>query len=383
VTGGDPTGSRSDDAWMGLAIEQARQALGRTAPNPSVGAVIVRDQRLLGEGRTQPVGGPHAEVEAIRAAALAGHTDLGGATLYVTLEPCCHWGRTPPCTDAILASGVSRVVVGVVDPYPPMRGKGLARLRAAGVQVELGARAAECAELVLGFTRTLTRGLPEVTSKVACSLDGSIATAAGESRWITGELARADGHGLRASHDGILVGIGTALADDPSLTCRVPGGRDPVPVVLDSDLRLPLGARLLAGARPAVIVCADDAPRRALPAEVVRVPRGPDGHVDPIEALRAVAARGLHRVLVEGGARVHRALLDARLVDTLHLYLAPALIPGGRPWLHPDPPLEPLGAAPRLGPPREVLPLGDDLRLTWRLRHRADRLELGDSAFGG
>lgn len=373
---------RTDDAWMGLAIAQARQALGRTAPNPSVGAVIVRGDQLLGQGRTQPVGGPHAEVEAIRDAVLAGHGDLRGATLYVTLEPCCHWGRTPPCTDAILAHGVSRVVVGVVDPYPPMRGKGLARLRTAGVEVELGVRAVECAELVLGFTRTLTRGLPEVTSKVACSLDGCIATASGESRWITGELARADGHRLRACHDGILVGIGTALADDPSLTCRVAGGRDPVPIVLDSDLRLPLGARLLAGSRPAVIVCADDAPRRSLPAEVVRVPRGPQGHVDPIEALRGVAARGLHRVLVEGGARVHRALLDAQLVDTLHVYLAPALIPGGRHWLHGDPPLESLESAARFGAPREVQPLGDDLRLTWRLLHRADPPPVGAEGSG-
>jgi diaminohydroxyphosphoribosylaminopyrimidine deaminase/5-amino-6-(5-phosphoribosylamino)uracil reductase len=360
----------SDAAFMDLALARAERALGRTAPNPPVGAVLVRDGLVLGAGHTQPVGGPHAEVEAIRDAQRAGFTDLRGATLYVTLEPCCHWGRTPPCTDAILREGLGRVVVGVVDPYPPMQGKGLARLRSAGVDVELGVRSEACAAMVLGFTRTVTRGLPEVTAKVAASLDGSLATARGESRWITGPAARDDGHLLRSRHDAILVGIGTVLADDPRLNCRVEGGADPVPVVLDTELRVPLTARLLTAGRPAVIVCATDAPVRALPAEVVRVARGADGHVDPEAALREIARRGLHRVLVEGGASVHRALLDARLVDTLHLYLAPTLIPGGRRWLAPDPPLDALGEATRLGAPAGVAPLGDDLRITWRLAHR-------------
>ncbi|TVQ92798.1 MAG: bifunctional diaminohydroxyphosphoribosylaminopyrimidine deaminase/5-amino-6-(5-phosphoribosylamino)uracil reductase RibD [Deltaproteobacteria bacterium] len=360
-----------DGHFMQMAIEEARQALGRTAPNPSVGALVVRDGVVLGAGRTQPVGGPHAEVEAIRAAREAGH-ELVGATLYVTLEPCCHWGRTPPCTDAILSAGLSRVVVGVVDPYPPMRGKGLSRLRAKGVEVLLGVEAVACAEVVLGFTRTLTKGLPEVTSKVACSLDGRIATSTGESQWITGALARRDGHGLRASHDAILVGIGTAIADDPRLTCRDGRGPDPVPVVLDTELRLPLEARLLTAGRPAVVVCADDAPRRALPAEVIRVPRASAGGVDPVQALRALAAQGLHRVLIEGGAGVHRTMIEARLVDTLHLYLAPMLIPGGRGWIAEHPALSHLGDARRFGAPAQILPLDSDVRLTWRLDHRLD-----------
>ncbi len=358
-----------DHRFMGLALDEARAALGRTAPNPSVGAVLVRGDQVLGRGRTQPVGGNHAEVEAVNDAHRAGHDDLTGATLYVTLEPCCHWGRTPPCTDLILREGLARVVVGVVDPYPPMQGKGLARLRGAGVQVELGVRAAECGDVVLGFTRTLTRGLPEVTSKVAMSLDGRIATHRGESRWITGPRSREDGHRLRASHDAILVGIGTVLTDDPRLTCRVDGGKDPVPVVLDSDLRLPLAARLLTAGAPPVILCADDASERVLPAEVARVPRRPEGGLEPVEALRALADRGLHRVLVEGGGQVHRSLLDARLVDTLHVYLSAVVVPGGVPWIG-GPPLDHLGDALRLGAPTQVEPLGDDLRLTWRVPHR-------------
>lgn len=360
----------SDHDLMGLALQAARSALGNTAPNPAVGAVLARGEQVLGIGRTEPVGGPHAEVEAIRVAKEAGHDDLSGATMYVTLEPCCHWGRTAPCTDAIVAEGIGRVVVGVVDPYPPMQGKGLSRLRSAGVQVELGVRAEEAARVVRGFTRTIVRGLPEVTCKVATSLDGHLATAAGESQWITGEEARADGHGLRATHDAILVGSGTALADDPALNCRIDSGKDPVPVVLDSDLRLPLTARLLTAGAPAVVICADDAPDRAVPADIIRVPRV-QGGVDITAALRALAQRGLHRILAEGGGRVHRSLLDAGLVDTLHLYLAGVIIPGGQSWIG-GPALERLGQARRLGAPADIRQLGDDVRLTWHVTHRAD-----------
>jgi diaminohydroxyphosphoribosylaminopyrimidine deaminase/5-amino-6-(5-phosphoribosylamino)uracil reductase len=356
---------------MGAAIEQAQAALGRTAPNPSVGAVLVRGDQILGRGRTQPVGGPHAEVEALRDAEAAGF-DVRGATLYVTLEPCCHWGRTPPCTDAIVRAGIARVVVGVVDPYPPMLGKGLGRLRAAGVEVELGVEAEACARLVLGFTRTVTRGLPEVTAKVAMSLDGNLATAQGESRWITGEEARADVHRMRATHDAILVGVRTVLADDPRLTARVEGGKDPVPVILDPDLRTPLNAKIWTSGRAPVVVCALDAPARAIPGEVLRVARGPAG-LDLEAALRAVASLGLHRVFVEGGSKVHRSFLDQGWVDTLHVYLAPVLIPGGRPWLGGEP-LGALGHALRLPAPTEIKTFGADTRLTWRLVHRVDAL---------
>lgn len=366
MSGADPDGGL-DGRFMARALDMARKSVGSTAPNPAVGAVIVRDGQVLGSGRTQPIGGPHAEVEAIRDAIERGHGDLSGASMYVTLEPCCHWGRTAPCTDAIIEAGLQRVVVGVVDPYPPMQGKGLRRLRSAGVEVDLGVRSDEAAEVVRGFTRTVTEGLPEVTCKVAMSLDGHIATQAGESKWITGADARADGHRLRASHDGILVGIGTVIADDPQLTCRDAAGIDPVPVVLDTQLRVPLAARLLRGPVAPLILCADDAPPRQVPADVLRLPRGPGG-VDIEQALRALAARGLHRLLVEGGGRVHRALFDAGLVDTLHVYVAGTLIPGGLPWLG-GPPLGELSTAIRLGPPTSVTPLGADVRLTYRVPH--------------
>lgn len=352
---------------MELALAEARAGLGSTHPNPSVGAVVVRDGVVLGAGHTQPPGGPHAEVMAIDAAVRAGHR-LTGATLYVTLEPCCHHGRTPPCTDAILAAGLSRVVVGVVDPYPPMQGRALALLRARGVEVVLGVAAAEAAEVVRGFCRATTLGLPAVTLKAGVSLDGHIATASGESKWITGALARAHAHRERAAHDAILVGVGTALADDPSLDARGADGplpSQPVPVVLDTDLRLPADARLLQRAHRAVVIAAEDAPDRALNADVVRVPRGAGG-VDITAALRALAARGLHRVLVEGGGAVHRSLLDAGLVDQVLLYVAPTVLAGGRSWVG-GPPLARLADAPRWGAP-VVTPLGDDVLLAYTLR---------------
>jgi len=358
----------SDAVWMDRAVAVARQGLGTTAPNPTVGAVIVRDGVIIGEGCTRPVGGAHAEVMALRAAREAGH-DPRGAVMYVTLEPCCHHGRTPPCTDAVIEAGIARVVVGVVDPFPPMRGEGLAILRRAGVEVALGEGSLACSALVRGFTRAITSGLPEVTLKVASSADGHLATASGESQWITGPDARRDGHVLRSQHDAVLVGAGTQRADDPSLTVRAIEGHQPVPVVLDTNLSIAASAKLFTHPRRPVLICADDAPQRDLPADVVRVRRG-EGGVDVEAALRALAARGLHRVLVEGGAEVHRALLDARLADTLVVYVAGVLVPGGRSWLG-GPPVGSLGAAVRLGRP-EIAPVGDDVRLAWRLRHRLE-----------
>lgn len=353
----------TDEQAMALAVACARRALGSTAPNPAVGAVLLRDGVVLGEGWTRPVGGPHAEVVALADALARGH-DVRGATMFVTLEPCCHHGRTPPCTDAILSAGVARVVVGVVDPYPPMRGRSLALLRDAGLDVALGVAAADCASLTLGFRRVTDGGLPEVTLKVATSLDGRLATATGESQWITGEAARTDVHRERSMHDAVLVGIGTVRADDPRLTARVDGGRDPVPVVLDSGLSLSADARLLHGPRRAVVIVAEDAPERELPADVVRVPRGPGG-LDLRAALVALGARGLHRVLVEGGAGVHRSLLDAGVVDTVLVYVAGTVIPGGLSWLG-GPPLTTLADAPRFGSP-DVTVLGDDVRLRYVL----------------
>ena len=317
-----------DARYMGMALEVARRGAGRTAPNPMVGAVIVRDGIVLAEGHTQPPGSDHAEPSALRQLGPLGTRVADGATLYVTLEPCCHHGRTPPCTDALLSSGVRRVVVGTVDPFPLVAGKGIAQLRAAGLEVDVGVREEECRRLNLGFLRVTTGGLPEVTLKAGVSLDGRIADGAGASRWITGPAARASAHRLRDEHDAVLVGIGTVLADDCSLTTRIPGGRDAVPVVLDTSLRIPAGAALLRAGRRAIVVCAEDAPARELPCDVVRVGRGPHG-VDVRAALRALGVRGLHRILVEGGAHVHRALLDAGAVDRMELYVNGRVLAGG------------------------------------------------------
>ena len=313
----------SDAAFMGAALSLAQRAWGRTAPNPAVGAVIVRDGVVVGEGWTQPPGEDHAEPHALKQVA-----DARGTTMYVTLEPCCHYGRTPPCTDAILRAGVARVVVGTVDPFPLVAGQGIARLREAGVAVEVGVREAECRRQILGFLRAVTVGLPEVTLKAALTLDGRIASASGESRWITGPAAREASWRLRDTHDAVLVGIETVLADDPALTTRSRGGRDAVPVVVDTSLRIPASARLWTAGRPPLVYCADDAPQRDLPGMVVRVPRG-DGGVDIGAVLRDLARRGMHRVLAEGGGRIHRSLLDGGSVDRMELFVNARVLAGG------------------------------------------------------
>ncbi len=357
-----------DERFMAMAVEQARSAMGTTAPNPSVGAVLVRDGLVLGIGHTQPIGGAHAEVSCLRAVAHAGH-DTAGATMYVTLEPCRHVGRTAPCTHALISAGVSRVVVGSVDPFSPMQGKGLDDLRAAGVFVELGLRKEACDAVIRGFARAVTHGLPEVTLKIAASLDGNIATASGESQWITGPDARLDGHRLRANHDAILVGVGTVLADNPRLTLRGVPGENPVPVILDSLLRTPSDAAVFSGTERVVMICAEDAPRVDLPADIVRVPRG-EGGVDIHAALTEVARRGLHRVLIEGGGQIARSVLDARLVDEVVLYQSGRILPGGRPWVGGQP-LVSLADAVTLTV-RSAGMLGPDVVLRYGAVHRVE-----------
>jgi len=365
----------SDPRFMDRALSLAALATGTTAPNPPVGAVIVRDGAVIGEGFTRPVGGPHAEIEALSDAARRGH-DVAGATMYVTLEPCCHHGRTPPCSQALIRAGIARVVVGVLDPYDKVQGRSVEELRQAGVEIQLGVEAERAARAVLGFARAQRLGLPEVTAKAAITLDGHIATASGESRWITGDAARADGHGLRAHHDALMVGIGTVLADDPQLTLRLPEGMltgldtpaPPAKVVLDTELRIPARARLFAEGE-AVVLCADDAPHRDLAGRVVRVPRGERG-LDVVAALRALVQLGYHRILVEGGGHVHRSLLDAGVVDTLQLYVGDRIVVGGRPWVA-GPAVDSLAEAPRARL-HEVLRLGPDVRLTYRLTHALD-----------
>ncbi|MBV9522558.1 MAG: bifunctional diaminohydroxyphosphoribosylaminopyrimidine deaminase/5-amino-6-(5-phosphoribosylamino)uracil reductase RibD, partial [Alphaproteobacteria bacterium] len=288
-----------DVAHMRAAIALARRGLGEVWPNPAVGCVIVRDGRVVGRGWTQPGGRPHGETEALQRAG----DRARGATAYVSLEPCCHWGKTPPCTDALIAAGVARVVVPIDDPDPRVSGAGIARLRASGIRVDTGVCAAEGAELNAGFLTRMREGRPLVTLKLATTLDGRIATHSGESRWITGALARERAHLLRAEHDAVMVGSNTVLHDDPLLTCRLPGlaHRSPVRLVVDSRLRVPLTARLVAAAREVptwfLTLGNGDAPRqeafRECGVELIEIGADEGVGIDMGEALRALGARGL------------------------------------------------------------------------------------------
>jgi diaminohydroxyphosphoribosylaminopyrimidine deaminase/5-amino-6-(5-phosphoribosylamino)uracil reductase len=328
------TTQQTDLQAMRAALALARRGLGTVWPNPAVGCIIVHNGKIVGRGWTQPGGRPHAETEALARAGAAAR----GATAYVTLEPCCHHGRTPPCADALIAAGVRRVVAAVEDPDPRVAGGGLARLRAAGLVVETGLCATEAAEINAGFFQRVRFGRPLVTLKLATSLDGRIATSSGESQWITGPPARERGHLLRATHDAILVGTETVLADDPQLTCRLPGLADksPVRVALDARLRLPLTARLVVEARliPTWVVTlsgAAAARQQALrDAGVVVAAAAADseGHIDLAMALGLLGERGVTRVLVEGGGRLAAALLRQRLVDRLAWFHAPILLGG-------------------------------------------------------
>ncbi|HTZ37807.1 MAG TPA: bifunctional diaminohydroxyphosphoribosylaminopyrimidine deaminase/5-amino-6-(5-phosphoribosylamino)uracil reductase RibD [Stellaceae bacterium] len=324
----------ADLTLMRAALALARRGLGRVWPNPAVGCVIVNDGRVVGRGWTQPGGRPHAETEALARAGAAAR----GATCYVSLEPCSHHGKTPPCAEALIAAGIARAVVAVEDPDPRVSGRGLARLRAAGIAVDSGLCAGEAEELNAGFFRRIAEGRPLVTLKLASSLDGRIATAAGESRWITGAAARGRAHLLRATHDAVLIGTGTALADDPQLTCRLPGlaDRSPARVVIDRRLRLPPSLRLFAEAKRTptwLLTCAPPgAPELAALARrgvrIVRVEADAAGGIDLGDALRRLAGEGLTRLLVEGGGVLAAALLRAGLVDRLVWMRAPLALGG-------------------------------------------------------
>jgi diaminohydroxyphosphoribosylaminopyrimidine deaminase/5-amino-6-(5-phosphoribosylamino)uracil reductase len=360
------------EAALRKALAAARHASGRTWPNPAVGAVVVRGDRVLGSGFTRPPGGPHAEVVALAAARRRhGAATLRGATLAVTLEPCCFTGRTPPCTEALLEAGVARVWIGVVDPDPRVRGRGVRILRRAGVSVEVGVSESACREQHRGFFSLVERGRPFVALKLAATLDGRIATARGESRWITGPTARAKVHALRARSDAVAVGSGTARADDPDLTARRRGRvvHRPIRVVFDSELRLPTAGRLVRGPDPerTWVLAGSGAParrRRALEAAGVRVLEVPvrRGRLDLRAALERLGGEGLTTLLVEGGGGLAAALLRAALVDEVHWFAAPA-------WLGSEarPALGPLAIARlaervRLEEAR-VSRLGDDLYL--------------------
>lgn len=366
---------------MDQALRAAHAALSLSNPNPRVGCVLLApDGRVIGRGHTQQAGGPHAEVMALRDAAQCGE-NTRGATAFVTLEPCSHHGRTPPCCDALIAAGVAKVVVATGDPNPKVAGRGLERLRAAGIEVDLLPPEHPCAlgsrELNIGFFSRMVRGLPWLRMKAAMSLDGATALANGASQWITGEAARADGHAWRARACAVLTGIGTVLEDDPLLDVRqVPASRQPHLVIIDSKLETPPTARLFQPpaqglTRQVIVYCADNHPtrREALEqqgATVVALP-GPGAKVDLPWMLRDLAAREVNELHVEAGHKLNGSLLREGLVDELLVYLAPSLLGNGAAGLSNWGPLQSLDQ--RL-PLRFMAaePVGDDLRLLARVR---------------
>lgn len=319
---------------MDQALRLAARGVGRTRPNPAVGCVLVKEGRVVGKGFHPKAGEPHAEIFALRDAGEAAR----GSTAYVTLEPCSHQGRTPPCADALIEAGVARVVAAMADPNPKVAGRGLKRLEAAGIAVESGLREVEARAVNRGFLTLMEKGRPHVTLKAAASLDGKIATRTGASQWITGPAARSRVHRMRDRHDAVMVGIGTVLADDPQLTARFSGARNPIRVVVDSNLRIPGDCSLIErGAEAplwiATTVNADPAKKSLLAGhdfiEIITCPETPEGRVDLSALLKTLGDREVTRLLSEAGGRLTQALLDARLADRATLFLAPMLI-GGR-----------------------------------------------------
>ena len=326
-----------DEQMMARAISLARNGLGRTSPNPLVGAVIVRDGRIVAEGWHRKAGTPHAEIHALN---MAGEL-ARGATVYVSLEPCAHYGRTGPCARALVEAGVSRVVVAMMDPNPKVAGKGIAILQEAGIEVTTGVLEQEARQLNEVFLKWMTTGLPFVALKTAMTLDGKIATAAGQSQWITNEASRYETHRLRDIYDGILVGINTALADNPSLTTRLKEyqGRNPVRIVVDSRARLPLTAKLVTdGAARTIVAVTEQAPAERVEAlrsaGVEIIVAGSSNHVDMQSLMEQLGAMKISSVLVEGGGSVNFSLLQAGLVDRVYAFIAPKLV-GGRDALTP------------------------------------------------
>lgn len=365
----------ADEVFMERALELARTGRGSVEPNPMVGAVIVRDGQVVAEGCHAHFGGPHAEVEAIAQAQARGQ-GLRGATLYVTLEPCCHQGKTPPCTDAVIRSGFARVVAAMEDPDEKVSGRGLAILRQAGIDVAVGVLEQPARELLGAYIKTRRLGRPWVICKWAQSLDGRIATHTGQSRWITGPQARAQVHRVRSWCDGVCVGIGTVLADDPLLTNRSGSGKQPARVVLDAHLRIPPQSQLVQSARqsPLLIVTTANQGEKMLSleqagAQVLRLPASPTGGADLPSLLDELGRRGWTYLLVEGGRSVLGQFLSAGLADELMVFVAPRVL-GGRlamgpvDWPEPDR----IDQGLKLPPP-QVSQLGEDLLLHFVISH--------------
>lgn len=315
------------------ALELAQRGVGRVEPNPAVGAVVADDHgQILGEGWHQQFGGPHAEINAFAAAG----DSTRGATLYVTLEPCCHFGKTPPCTRAVIAAGIRRVVIATPDPAAHVAGKGIDELRAAGIQVEVGLLQDQAQRLIAPFTRLMTTGLPWVHAKWAMTLDGKIATKTGSSQWISNATSRAVVHKLRGRMDAIVTGIGTVLADDPLLTARPAGPRQATRVVLDSTCRIPLTSKLVQTASevPVLVIMSPAAPAdriaplQAAGVEVLAMPINPAGQPDLHELVREFGRRRMTNVLIEAGGQVMGSFFDQQLINEVHAFIAPTLAGG-------------------------------------------------------
>jgi diaminohydroxyphosphoribosylaminopyrimidine deaminase/5-amino-6-(5-phosphoribosylamino)uracil reductase len=367
---------QSDSDGMALALAWAAKGMFITAPNPRIGCVIVKDGRVIGAGHTQPAGQAHAEIQAMRDAAQRGE-DVRGATAYVTLEPCSHYGRTPPCSNALIQAGLGRVVAAMVDPNPLVAGRGMAQLEAAGIEVASGLMADQAYELNIGFFTRMRHGRPWVRLKTAASLDGATALDSGESQWITSPEARTDGHAWRARASAILTGIGTVKADDPQLTVRglAPGSFvPPRRVIVDSRLEIDLGARILQG-EPCWIVAArpdagKEAALRAAGHEVFNLPN-PQGKVDLPALMLELGRREINELHVEAGSKLNASLVREGCVDELLVYLAPSLIGPGQ-GMFALPPLD------KLADKRElrfhaVERIGPDLRILARFEQAASQ----------
>ena len=357
----------ADHDFMRHALALARRSLNHATPNPRVGCVLVRDGRIIGEGFTQPPGSNHAEIEAL-IDARRGSNDLHGVTAYVTLEPCAHFGRTPPCVTALIEARIARVIAAVEDPNPLVAGKGFTRLRDAGIDVRCGLLQNEAIDLNAGFFKRMTRGLPWVTMKIAASLDAKTALFNGVSQWITSAAARTDGHAWRARSCAVLTGIGTARADNPQMSVRlIETTRQPLKVLVDSQLNISPDARLFDGA-PVLVACVRPDEVRAAPlrergAEIIALPDD-KGQVDLQALMRELAHRGVNEVLVEAGFKLNGSLVRAGLVDELLAYLAPVLIGDAQGMFH-LPALSDLAQAQRLRF-HEVTQIGEDVRILAR-----------------
>jgi diaminohydroxyphosphoribosylaminopyrimidine deaminase/5-amino-6-(5-phosphoribosylamino)uracil reductase len=357
----------ADAAWMARAMQLADRGMNTTSPNPRVGCVLVKDGKNVGEGWHERAGEPHAEVHALRVAGKSAR----GATTYVTLEPCSHHGRTPPCADALIEAGVKRVVVAMQDPNPLVAGRGIEKLKAAGITVECGLMEAAARELNIGFVARMTRGTPWVRSKIAASLDGRTALANGMSKWITGDAARQDVQQWRARSCAVVTGIGTVLADDPQLNVRgADVVRQPLRVVLDSELRISPNAKILLGSQVLIYTASkDEAKKIALRERGVDVIMLPEGaSLDLVAVMRELAQRGINEVLVEAGQTLNGALLRAGLVDELVLYLAPQLLGDAARGMANLGELMQLEQRVELAW-QDVRHVGNDIRITARVKH--------------